>query len=368
MIALTRQVSTPQVFFNDRHVGDSCQHILRILFDWRKTYGGIKEGSNADVLDQADPVDPRLHLPSKTYSSSTGRQPQHQVRKTTNRSEADCHQERAIERNTTPSPAKHIVFDTAKNSQFIEKNAKTKTLPDKLLNEKESNTIVWTAHTDKDGKTSPGGFFSQTVLRLPNGLEISVVAITRQMIGLLPRKAITSDTGVTYLRSFYGRDCIGLFQDWLGVPSLSAASAFGDVLVKKKIISTLVPSGTNQSSKSRRKADSVFDQDAIYRLQALDRPELLNTYCKAVIEPQDPTLFMYELGHLMDAIYHEQHDQLQQQQQQQQRWPKGPKKLPATTQIASSEAGLERSILSSESYSPPVIAMSEATKQSQLTT
>lgn len=223
MVALTRQVSTPQVFFNASHIGGSCQSVLQVFFEWRHRYGSIEKGWIRDVYEQTDPLDSKLRVPPR-------------IRR-------------------TPSCAKVVQ------------------------------------------KKGGSDYFEPTLLELPNGERMTLVTLTRQLIVKLPRKTITTADNRTFVRCFYGMEGIEVWKQWLQLSTDKEALEFGTFLIQNQILCVL------SSSKK------PFHPESVYRLQALDRPEALNTFCKVPFKPQDPTLLMFELCHLIEDIFEEHKNQ-----------------------------------------------------------
>ena len=136
--------------------------------------------------------------------------------------------------------------------------------------------------------------FNPTLIPLPDGTSMKKLAVIRHLLQRLPRRSII-DKHKEYTHAFRGYEAIVVWRQWLHI-SAKEAITFAESLINHGIVHKLTDITTSE-----------FQEMALYRLQPLQTPEVLNTFCLAVpigesISPH-PTQLMNNLCDLMDSVF-----------------------------------------------------------------
>lgn len=136
--------------------------------------------------------------------------------------------------------------------------------------------------------------FIPTLIPLPDGTSMKKLAVIRHLLQRLPRRNIIGKRK-EYTHAFRGYEAIVVWRQWLHI-SAKEAITFGESLINLGIVHKLSNLATLD-----------FQEMALYRLQPLQTPEVLNTFCLAVPIGESisshPTQLMNTLCELMDSVF-----------------------------------------------------------------
>jgi hypothetical protein len=233
MMSLTMQLSTPQVFFNTRHVG-GAEETMALLQEWDES---CNDGSASSTSTSSTAVSSTCSTASAGIKSSTRRVP----RRSSLRSK----------RHVYGSVLERYMTEVGLHPDPMDKRF---AIPDTLPVKPEP---------------SPARIESEVhCIRLKKDTTSTVLEITQLLIG---RKDLISDNqagGVLYKQSFFGHQVIGAVRDALVLTNKEAASLVQQML-NLQVIQPLQENNQDMQS---------LDRSLLYRVYCQHTPDILNSY------------------------------------------------------------------------------------------
>lgn len=243
MMALSDRVSTPQVFFNTRHVGGADETIA-LLEAWddankKSKYSTPRERYEFEIGRQFDPSNPRLAIP------------------------------------TTDNDGNEDVYGDPVEGPV---------LAEESLAAKRGQADV--------------------TITLPDGKQVTSLQVTELMKKILPcQDNIRKFT--RHKKSFTGQEAVATWCQHFDNTNREQAMALGTQLLEKQIMLRIVRSNHNSKDEFAKKPfdDS---SDALYRLQCFATPDVLNSYRiwteNIMGPPFDPMRLLHRLRNIMNKI------------------------------------------------------------------
>jgi glutaredoxin len=229
MMSLSRQVATPQIFFNTRHVG-GANDLIELMQDWEETCSGSHSCDSSVSTDGSScsftlSKSPKKFINGKKHRNGMKKQSSYESVKERFMVEIGQHHDPMDERLAIPT-----------------------------------GTPVETA-------LYPRNPFEVACIRLPHNDMSTVVEMTEMLKDLIRHNGDHEAGGISYRKSFLGHEVISVLCGVFVIPSKEAFKLAQELLTCNIF-----------HSLQEECASATFNSKLLYRLQCHHSPDILNSY------------------------------------------------------------------------------------------